>query len=123
MDDKTLQALTILANKLGTTAEYLWGVLLKQAPISGVTDLLTCVLLIFAAIALTKFVYCKTKPRKSECSSYEYPEWNNEAAFFAWAGCFLFFCFALLSVAFSIQGIVAAFLNPEYWTLMQILKK
>ena len=35
MDDKTLQALTALANKLGTTAEYLWGVLLRQAPLTG----------------------------------------------------------------------------------------
>lgn len=40
MDDKTLQVVTDLASKLGTTAEYLWGVLLKQAPITGSLALL-----------------------------------------------------------------------------------
>jgi hypothetical protein len=38
MDDKTFQALTNLATKLGTTAEHMWGVLLRQAPITGVID-------------------------------------------------------------------------------------
>lgn len=35
MNDKVLEALQTLAEKLGVTAEHLWGVLLKQAPIDG----------------------------------------------------------------------------------------
>jgi hypothetical protein len=35
-----------LADKLGTTVEKLWSVLLKQAPISGTVDLLLCASLV-----------------------------------------------------------------------------
>ena len=36
-----LIALNNVAAKLGATAEHLWGVLLKQAPIYGITSTLT----------------------------------------------------------------------------------
>lgn len=117
MDDKTLHALTTIADKLGTTAEYLLKVLLKQAPISGVIHLLICVFFIFASIALTKFVYSKTTTKD------KYPEWKDEGAFLAWVCVAVFFIYALSFFVFGIQEIVAAFLNPEYWALMQILKK
>lgn len=51
MDDKTLEALTTLANKLGTTAEYLWGVLIKQAPITVAIELSVMVAWVAVAVA------------------------------------------------------------------------
>lgn len=45
MDDKYQQMIEALAAKLGTTAEHLWGVLVRQAPITGAVDLAICVVL------------------------------------------------------------------------------
>ncbi len=44
MDEQIEKLLRELAEKLGTTAEHLWGVLMRQAPISGVIGILVFVL-------------------------------------------------------------------------------
>lgn len=45
MDDKYRQLIEDMAAKLGVTAEHLWGVLVKQAPISGAVDLVICIVM------------------------------------------------------------------------------
>ena len=40
MNDQTLELIRDLAEKLGTTTEHLWGVLVTQAYISGVGDVI-----------------------------------------------------------------------------------
>ena len=50
MNDQTVQLLRELAEKFGTTTEHLWGVLIKQAYISGVGDLITSIAFALAAI-------------------------------------------------------------------------
>ena len=47
MNEQTTKLITDLASKLGTTTEYLWGVLIKQALYSVITDL---AFLIFSVI-------------------------------------------------------------------------
>ena len=115
MDDKTLQALTALAAKLGTTAEYLWGVLLKQAPISGALDLAVIAAWAAACVWLVRLVRRKTTGPA--------PAWNDEMGrVFSWIGAGLT-CFLVFFVgALSIPDAVTAIVNPEYWALRQILK-
>ena len=40
MNDQTLELIRDLAEKLGTTTEHLWGVLMTQAFISGIGDVI-----------------------------------------------------------------------------------
>ena len=123
MDDKTLQALTALANKLGTTAEYLWGVLLRQAPITGVVNLAVMVTWVTAAVLLLRWVRRKTQvPPKTKEDPYPRAEWDSDGAFFAWGGAILFAALTALIVGLELSGVVAALVNPEYWALRQILK-
>lgn len=112
MDDKTLAALTELAQKLGTTAEYLWGVLIKQAPISGATDLICYVFLICACWLWARYVYKKTNSS----------EWYSEGAFCAWFSVGAIVLLSAFLILASLSTTVAAFVNPEYWALKQILK-
>ena len=115
MNDKTLEALTTLAAKLGTTAEYLWGVLLKQAPLSGALTLLSLSAWIAVCIALVRFVYKKT--------SGPNPDWRDEMArFLAWFGAGSVCLTTALIGSLSIGDAVTAFVNPAYWALQQILK-
>lgn len=115
MDDKTLQALTTLAAKLGTTAEYLWAVLVKQAPLSGALDLALIAAWVGGCVWLVHFVRSKTAGDR--------PAWDDDAArVFAWGGVFLVCALTALIGGLTISGAVTAIVNPEYWALRQILK-
>lgn len=124
MDDKTLQALTALANKMGTTAEYLWGVLLLQAPITGVIDLALMATLVALSVMWCRFVMRKTTtPNPSDECRYPEAEWQDEAATVSWLSVAALVCVTALSVTTSLAPTAAALLNPEYWALMQILQR
>jgi uncharacterized membrane protein len=122
MDDKTLQALTALATKLGTTAEYLWGVLLKQAPITGLVHLALLTSLVVMAVWWTRVVIDKTTEREVNGFSYPRAEWQDEEALAGWLSVAAFAFLAFLFVITNLADTVAALLNPEYWALKQILK-
>lgn len=116
MDDKTTAMIEKLSEKLGTTAEHLWGVLLHQAPISGAVDLAIIGLIILSAVRLVRFVKGKTTNPDAEFQ-------NNEGAILAWIGTYIYLIIIFALVIGSAQDIVAAFLNPEYWALSHILGK
>ena len=123
MDDKTLQALTVLAEKLGTTAEYLWGVLLKQAPITGAIDLAIMAAWVAMAWLWCRFVLRKTTaPKATDDAPYPKADWREEAAFFSWLSAVALVGVTALIVSSSFAMAVAALVNPEYWALRQIPK-
>lgn len=123
MDEKTLQALTDLAEKLGTTSEYLWGALIKQAPITGAVDLMIMVAWVAAAAGWFALVKRKTtEPPKSDEDRYPRAEWVEESAFIGWVSVAIFSLIAGVVVSSTLSITIAALLNPEYWALAQILK-
>jgi uncharacterized membrane protein len=122
MDDKTLQALTALAAKLNTTAEHLWSVLLRQAPITGVIDLWVMAVWMAGCVAWFRFVRRQTTaPAATRDDPDPSAAWSHEASVLAWVSVFV----VVLISAFMLCGlstIAAALLNPEYWALKQILQ-
>lgn len=123
MDEKYQALIEALANKLGTTAEHLWGVLVRQAPISGVVDLVLCIVIATVTVWFVSLVKHKTTA-PAATDEYRHPraEWQEEAAFLAWAVALIAGVFALVCVICSAEGIAAAFANPEYWALKQLVK-
>lgn len=123
MDDKTLHALTALANKLGTTAEYLWGVLLRQAPISAVTNLVVLALLVIVWACWARFVFKMTRVMPAtESDRWPRAEWREEGAVLAWASVAMSGAVIAIIGMEALQMATYALLNPEYWALRQILK-
>jgi len=115
MDDKTLAALTALANKLGTTAEYLWGVLVRQAPLQGALDLAVLAVWGLVCVWLIRFVRSKTSGDK--------PAFSDEVGRgFAWAGVVFVCALVMLIGGLTFSSSITAIINPEYWALRQILK-
>jgi hypothetical protein len=124
MDDKTIALIGKIAEKLGTTSDHLWGVLLHQAPISGAVELSTDVVMAFVAVGLVRFVKGKTtKPAETKDKRYTYAEWKDEGAVLAWIATVAYLIITGAVVIGSVQEIVAAFFNPEYWALSYILGK
>lgn len=123
MDEKTLQSLTALANKLGTTAEYLWGVLLKQAPIAGVTSIFISAVWIMLTVILVRFVLKKTTaPQKTKEDPYPHADWCGDGAAVALTAVFFFVVLSAFAMIDAFPMAIAAIVNPEYWALKQILK-
>ena len=124
MDEKTLQALTALANKLGTTTEYLWGVLLKQAPITGLVDLGVMISLVVATYWWFRLVQRKTTPPPAtEEDRYPSAAWTDDVGIgLAWMSIGFMVLICILVIATNAAITIAALFNPEYWALMQILR-
>jgi len=124
MDEKLITALTELATKLGVTTEYLWGVLLKQAPISGGIDIMVMCAWVSAIYMWAKYVQRKTeRPAVTTDCQYPHAEWNDEmGVFLAWGSVGLAAILAATIIGCNLSISIAAFVNPEYWALKQIIK-
>lgn len=107
MDTNTVKLIESLSEKLGTTAEHLWVVLVKQAPISATT--MAIFYLVFAAITLWTFFLTKKLIAKD---SDWFPMW------FLWGFFMLVF---IVGFAVDSPSILSGFLNPEYWALNECL--
>jgi len=112
MDEKTEKLVRELADKLGTTTEHLWGVLIKQAPISASVDLAMSFIIVIITVVLFNMMKRVTEDADDKLD----PE-----VFFGWMGFGMFFIIATLIFSSSPEMVVAGFFNPEYWALKQIL--
>jgi 4-hydroxybenzoate polyprenyltransferase len=119
MDSTTATLLRELATKLGTTSEYLWRVLLKQAFISGISDIIYYIALTIATIYLFWLHKKFSVENEKKQSLYYKKEWiilpMGAAGFIL--------IIALLCAIGNIPDTIAALVNPEYWALDQILHK
>lgn len=122
MDDKTAALIEKLADKLGTTAEHLWGVLLRQAPINALVDLFINAAMVVTAVYLTRLVIRKiTVPLLSRDEYMARPAWNGDMAWLAGAMLTVWWIVTLLRMFNTMTGTVTAFFNPEFWALSYIL--
>lgn len=122
MNDQTLQMLQRLADKLGTTTEMLWGVLLKQTLIEGAACAVYIAVFSALSIIALRFVIKKTTPvKRYPDDRYPTAEWSEEGAFFSWAAWAIFTVISTFIVCESTSELVTIIFNPEYWALKQIL--
>jgi hypothetical protein len=122
MNDKTLEIFNRLADKFGTTVEHLWGVLVKQAVISAVTEIVMALAMVAAWVWLFRFVRGKTtKPKETPEDRYPYAEWRGEGALIAWLVAAIALLLVTIKVCYAATTGLTALLNPEYWALKQLL--
>lgn len=115
MNEETLKLLEQLASKLGTTAESLWTVLIRQASIAATVHLCFTVLIIIIGIILWKIN--KRFNENDGTMSYRY---NNSLSITMGITTIIWTVFFVGQFA-KIDVIVNGFFNPEYWALMEIL--
>lgn len=111
MNEQTQQLLEKLSNKLGTTVEHLWGVLVRQAPISSAMDLVVLTAMAIGLAALWRFV---KKIHQDANDDYLMP-----LGILLMVGILGFAAF----VCGNLSEIISGFFNPEYWALRQIIHK
>lgn len=109
MNDQTLQALTALAMRLGTTVEHLWGVLVAQVPVNaGLACAWAGALAgLFAAI----YRPCVAEYRRmKELDEYDPPP-------FPLFPLVVVGVLALFASFYALNRVVTAVFNPEYRAL------
>lgn len=122
MNESTETMIRELADKLGTTSEYLFGVLVKQAPISSLTDLAVLSIWGLAVWLGFKAIRKNSKvPPATEEEEHPRSNWGDDAISVALTVWGVFTFFFLLISGLSITLIVSGIFNPEYWALKQLL--
>ncbi len=121
MNEQTSKLIEQLAQKLGTTTEYLWSVLLKQAPIDAATTLVQILFIaLFAWLLIAKHNKLSSQ---TDWGAYDDKGYNNVgvAALMIVGAAFVFVMTVLCFCSFG--DVINGFFNPEYWALKQILSK
>lgn len=118
MNDETSKLLRELADKLGTTTEHLWIVLVRQATINAYTNLFLCTLIV---------VYLGVVVRLHIKFLNDENEWSYENKDMTVGGPMILAGFAsvVTIVAFfsMFRSAVTGFLNPEFAALKYILEQ
>lgn len=111
MNPEIMKRLDVLAEKLGVTAQYLWGVLIKQARVEAIED--TLLFVVFAVVAYIgiKFFMDGFKEK--------YNEDSNLGAMLA-GGSIGTIAF-VVSVCSFVDAITEWF-NPAYFALHKVLE-
>lgn len=132
MQEKALEMLQAFAEKLNTTAEYLWQVMVRQALVAGVTDLVIVAVWIAVAVATWKVHKHLSKPfDKPEDGGYSWEKGTITCLYFRNdSGPLIAMCvFAVVLLGAGVgvlvgvvPDMITAFLNPEYWALKEILR-
>jgi cbb3-type cytochrome oxidase subunit 3 len=101
-----------LAQKLGTTTTYLWKILVQQALISSIADVVLILLLIPCWI----FMY-KMHRKLVEEDNYE----EVAPGISMLLGGIALIIVTIMSI-FKLPLTIAGFVNPEYWALYKIIE-
>lgn len=120
MTENLTMLLSELAAKLGTTVEYLWGVMIAQAQVEIYTFIG-----VFIAFLLSIGVLILTIAGLNKYGLDDYSNPNTKG----W-GFIIFICISgvvvltsLLVLISNFGDFITAINNPEYWALQEILKQ
>ena len=119
MNEETLKLVEQLAYKLGTTTEYLWSVLIRQAPIEAIINIFYTLAIIISGIGLYKLHRYFTK--EDDLNESKYYQYEKALVTPMIIGCLIWVIIAVICF-FSIGDIIVGFINPEYWALNKILQ-
>ena len=115
MNEATAKLIEELAAKLGTTAEHLWGVLVRQAPISATVNAALTLAWVVALVCGWRFAVRSMKLANKDSIEVVVVR----------AGVIVALIFASIATAVAITigsvGCVSAFANPEFWALEQVM--
>ena len=114
--EEIMEVLHALAEKFGTTTEFLWTVMIKQAYITGITHLIGFTLSGIFIFAWNRYVWSMKIPDSEE-------DRGGDRIFGIMITRLMGVVGACLWVMIFLCGLVditTSLVNPEYWVLKQI---
>ena len=120
MNDQTVQdlmaKLDVFSAKVGVAADQLWAVMVKQAYLSAITDLVTGIVMILSSVVFFTLLFKKNLVSKIK------EEFTSEGLVVVLSIIF-FACLGLggLVTLLPVSELVTPIFNPEYWAYTHIL--
>ena len=110
LDPALLEALSTLAAKLGTTVEFMYGVMRRQAFVSGALDVITA--LLGAALGIYIFRSCVRKARRAPV---------EDQLFYYIVGGMCILCATIIATGSLFHG-TNLIINPDYYAIQELFK-
>ena len=122
MNEQLQQVLIELCEKLGTTVEHLWTVLIRQSYISGISDVVSILMWTLFCLWSYRLIQKKTTvPPETKANPYPDADWEEAGKVIAWMIWGSMTGIFLMIVGCSLSTIIGALANPEYWALKQLI--
>lgn len=118
MNDNTTKLIEQLAAKLGTTSEYLWGILIKQAPVAATVILTQIILIIIAGFVLYKS-HLSFSDDDNKVSYYNL----EEGLVVPFTIAVIIWVILVIVSFFMVEEVINGYFNPEFWALNYIMDK
>ncbi len=119
MNEQTTKLLEQLASKLGTTTQYLWSILIKQAPIDAIITLIQGVVIVLLGYGLYKIHKKLMQKPADDYHDNMYDKYEVIAAMPMIIALVFWLTIVVMWVC-CIGDIVNGFFNPEYWALHKV---
>lgn len=119
MSENMEKLLIELAQKLGTTVEHLWGVLVRQAYVEALGDAIIVIALALFGLWLWRWAL-RFNERSEDDELTEDEKENYELATFL-SGVVVFATWIFLLFG-RLPDLFTKLLNPEFWALQEIIK-
>lgn len=116
MNEATAKLIEELAAKLGTTAEHLWGVLVRQAPISATVSAALTLAWVVVLVCGWRFAVRSMKQASEDSMMHD-----EEVRAVVIGSLILVSVATAVAIAIGSVGCVSAFANPEFWALKQVM--
>jgi hypothetical protein len=113
--DKIANLLEELANKLGTTMEHLWNILMHQAYIEAFKNIIMIAFFIVLEILISKYTFKYNKGKSLE----DIDDFGSIAIIILSIVISIFIIAMIVSL---VPETIDAIFNPEYWALNHIIK-
>jgi len=120
MNDELQKQLATLAAKLGTSVEHLWNVLIRQAKIQAIEDI---VFVLFTAGLTFLLVKLWSSFYKNGDGFESFADNHIPVAIGIILASIADVIMIVISVVLSISTIPTELLNPEYWALHELIGK
>lgn len=121
MNNKINEFLEQFTLKFNITSDKIWNILLKQALINGITNIIIIISIISFGYFGTHFVLKKTiRPTKTYLMPYPKAEWDEIAPLIILGWSLIVVVLILCLYCFS-ENCINALINPEYWAFNNLL--
>ena len=117
MNDQIMEILRVLAEKFGTTTEFLWGIMVRQAYVVGISQIIAFVMAGLFVFAWNRYVWSIRLPEDPQ------EDRGGDKTFgimmvrlFGIIGA----CMWAMMLLCGLTEITTALINPEYWAIKQV---
>ena len=118
MNEQIMEILRVLAEKFGTTTEFLWSVMIRQAYVTGITQIIGFILAGIFVFGWNRYVWGLRLPEEpQEDRGVDKTFGIMMARLIGVVGAGLW---ALIFLC-VFTDITTALVNPEYWALKQLI--